>query len=231
MNSLRLSTFSLTIVLFTMGALILPVNTALADHCKGKHKNGPGCDDPGGDTSAIEYTAQLTGAFAFNSVDVTANKQGNVLKSADPVTLTKPTNTLAEPMLEALWNSVFQKCPNFFEPTEVIVPGFTALAGKKGWTIEKPGGVRVNFRLRFPRDNPDVVLNMESAWVALSLIGDEDFQDPFPPVGEIRLSHFTIHGQTESGVTPRLACDDESFTKEDFFIMPTPIYLTITGPN
>ena len=44
MNILRLSTVALTIVLFTMGALILPVNTALA-HCKGPHAGGePDCE-------------------------------------------------------------------------------------------------------------------------------------------------------------------------------------------
>jgi hypothetical protein len=115
----------------------------------------------------------------------------------------------------------------------VNVPGFEAPAGRKGWTIEKPGGVRVIFRgIPFRQDAFAGSLNVTSAWVALSLIGDQDFDDDhFPPTETIQLSHFTIHGQTESGVTPRLACDDESFTKEDFFIMPTPIYLTITGPN
>ena len=105
----------------------MPVNIVLADHCKGKHKNDEGCDDSGGDPVVIEYTAKLTGAFAFdtenNPVVVTANKQGNVLKSADSVTLTKP-DIFAEPTLAALWDSVFLKCPNFFAPSEVIVPGF-----------------------------------------------------------------------------------------------------------
>ena len=48
MSILRLSTFSLTIVLFTMGALILPVNIVLADDCKGSHKKLAGCDGGGG---------------------------------------------------------------------------------------------------------------------------------------------------------------------------------------
>ncbi len=48
MNILRLSTVALTIVLFTMGALILPVNIVLADDCKGNHKKLAGCDGPGG---------------------------------------------------------------------------------------------------------------------------------------------------------------------------------------
>jgi len=44
MKILRLSTVALTIVFFTMGALTLPVNTALA-HCKGKHGTDPGMPD------------------------------------------------------------------------------------------------------------------------------------------------------------------------------------------
>ncbi len=51
MSILRLSTFWLTIVLFTMGALILPVNIVLADDCKGSHKKLAGCDGPGGGDS------------------------------------------------------------------------------------------------------------------------------------------------------------------------------------
>ena len=180
---------------------------------------------------AVVFTAELTGAFAFdtenNSVDVTANKRGDVLKSEFPVSLTRPDDL----SLQLIWNSVFEKCPNFFAPTMVDVPGFTAPAGKKGWTIEKAGGVRVNFRdIPFPQEAFAGPLNVESAWVVLSLIGDRDFQDSFPPPGTIRLSHFTIYGQTESGVTPRLACDDENFALIDFPIEP-PIFLTITPTN
>ena len=76
MNILRLSTFSLTIVLFTMGVLILPVNTALA-HCKGPHENLMGCADHshggggGGDAEAM-YTVNMTLDSTFN-------------RSADPI--------------------------------------------------------------------------------------------------------------------------------------------------
>ncbi len=48
MHISRISTLSLTIVLFTLGVLILPVNTALPEHCKGKHKRDSGCDVGGG---------------------------------------------------------------------------------------------------------------------------------------------------------------------------------------
>ncbi len=228
MNIARLS----ALLLFTL--MLIPMGASA--HCKGKH--GPGhehCEpgDPTDPGDPITHVVTLTGAFAFetenNSVDVTANKQGKVLKSADPVTLVRPDDDTLLP----IWNSVFDKCPNFFGPTTSQVPGFTAPAGKKGWTIAKAGGVRVNFEITFPQDTfPqegfDEFLNPESAWVALSLIGDEPFQNPFPPTDTIELTHFTIHGQTESGVTPRLACDDENFALEDFDMEP-PIFLTITA--
>jgi hypothetical protein len=224
MNIARLS----ALLLFTL--MLIPMGASA--HCKGKH-DVPGhehCEpgDPTDPGDPITHVVTLTGAFAFatdgNSVDVTMNKRGNELKSADPVTLIRPTDE----MLQIIWNSVFEKCPNFFLPTSVNVPGFTAPAGKKGWTIAKAGGVRANFQIAFPQEEFPGFLNVDSAWVALSLIGDRNFSDPFPPTGPIQLSHFTIHGQTESGVTPRMACDDQNFALEDFPIEPA-IYLTISA--
>ena len=67
MNILRLSTVALTLVLFTMGALFLPVNTALA-HCKGSHEQLKDCKLPhgtgggGGDeTDPVLYSATWDG--------------------------------------------------------------------------------------------------------------------------------------------------------------------------
>jgi hypothetical protein len=240
MSTLRIS------VLLIFTTMLIPIGASA--HCEDKHGPGhPHCDtgDPTDPGDSITYVATLTGAFAFdtvnNSVDVTANKQGNVLKSAGPVTLIRPggavipseqTICATDPVTDELcliWNSVFVECPHFFGPTPVNVTGFKAPAGRKGWTIEKPGGVRVIFRdIPFPQEGFPGSLNVESAWVALSLIGDRDFDDPFPPTETIQLSHFTIHGQTESGVTPRLACADENFALKNFPISP-PIYLTITA--
>ena len=225
----RSSTLSLTIVLFAMGALILPVNSAFA-HCKGNHKKDSECethvhDEPGGDPSAIVYTVTLTGAFEFTQ-DMTLNSRQNQLKSDLPVDIVRPLST--DPL--AVWNNVFSKCPLFFGPTTVNVPGFTASAGKKGWRIDKAGGVRVNFGgIPFSQDVLGESLNVESAWVNLALIGDIDFSEPFPPLGGIDLKYFQIYGQTESGVTPRLACDDKNFETE--VLLQPPITLTITGPN
>jgi hypothetical protein len=175
---------------------------------------------------------------------MTLNSKGNQLRSDSLVTLDRPGGVeipddqivCAGPDDEQsvkdmclLWNSVFEKCPNFFEPTPVNVPSFTAQDGRKGWRVDKAGGVRVNFGgIPFSQDAFGGSLNVESAWVNLALIGDEQFQDDFPPLGDTTLSHFQIYGQTESGVTPRLACDDKNFETEDLI---APITLTITGPN
>jgi len=227
MNTLRVSTFSLAIVLFAMGALILPVNSAFA-HCKGNHKKDSDCqthvhDEPGGETGAIVYTVKLSGAFAFER-DMILNSKANQLKSDFPVDIDRPLPT--DPFL-AVWNDVFSKCPLFFGPTMVDVPGFTASAGKKGWRIDKAGGVRVNFGgIPFDKEDFTGSLNVESAWVNLALIGNIDFSVPFPIVdAPIKLKYFQIYGQTESGVTPRLACDDKNFETE--VLLTPPILLTI----
>jgi hypothetical protein len=59
MNILRLSTLSLTIVLFSLGGLISPENTTFAHHCKGGHKNNEGCPV---DTDVATYNVAITGA-------------------------------------------------------------------------------------------------------------------------------------------------------------------------
>ncbi len=210
MNILRVSTFSLTIVLFTMGALILPVNTALADDCKGKHKKLPGCDGPGpgGDPSVLTYTADLTGAFVFNEV-VTVNSQETVLTSTDSVTVNRPDESSA-PNEAALFDSVFAQCNIFFGPTPVDVPSFTAPAGGKGWTIEKPGGIHVNF-IKIPLSIP----NIGDVEVTLGLIGTTPYEDLFLPVDPDtpithELTRFGVQGTTAKKVKPRLVCHDES---------------------
>ncbi len=61
MSILRLSALSLTIVLFTLGGLILPESTTLAHHCKGGHWK-PACDDPappGSDGGDTEFTVEM----------------------------------------------------------------------------------------------------------------------------------------------------------------------------
>jgi len=64
MNNLRISILSVTIILFSLGALMLPVNTTLAHHCKGGHRGAPGCD---GGTDFATYGVAITGAVSGGS--------------------------------------------------------------------------------------------------------------------------------------------------------------------
>ncbi len=66
MRILRLSTLSLTIVLFTLGGLMLPVNTTLAHHCKGAHRGNPECNAGSGD-GVVTYSATFSGALPGSS--------------------------------------------------------------------------------------------------------------------------------------------------------------------
>ena len=59
MNILRLSTLSLTIVLFTLGGLISPENTTFAHHCKGGHRLNPECPDGGGGGDQTTFTVNM----------------------------------------------------------------------------------------------------------------------------------------------------------------------------
>ena len=58
MNNLRISILSVTIILFSLGALMLPVNTTLAHHCKGGHKNA----DCSVGKDVATYNVAITGA-------------------------------------------------------------------------------------------------------------------------------------------------------------------------
>lgn len=48
MKFIRLSVLSLSFVLIVLGSSLALVNSASAHHCKGKHKDDPGCDGGGG---------------------------------------------------------------------------------------------------------------------------------------------------------------------------------------
>ena len=62
MRILRLSTLSLTIILFSLGALMLPVNTTLAHHCKGGHAGSPGCPPTTNGKDVATYKVVISGA-------------------------------------------------------------------------------------------------------------------------------------------------------------------------
>jgi len=105
MNILRLSTLSLTIILFSLGALMLPVNTTLAHHCKGGHRT-PDCLDGGGTGTQTTFTVTLvltalspgsTEPAVITCEGTTSNSfrsvvfSHEVLELACPVTVTDPT--------------------------------------------------------------------------------------------------------------------------------------------
>ncbi len=66
MNNPRISILSLTIILFSLGALMLPVNTTLAHHCKGGHSGAPGCNggSGGGGKDFATYSVVISGAVS-----------------------------------------------------------------------------------------------------------------------------------------------------------------------
>lgn len=185
-----------------------------------------GCNPkPGDDATEITYDVELTGAIVFDVKGLTPQSRNTVLKSAEKVTIKRDHDT----MLETLWNTVFEQCPNFFHPTPVEIPEFTAPAEGKGWTIAKAGGIRVIFReiLLFSTKIDGYVE------VTLQLIGDTPFEQDFLPVGSATtithtLIRFVITGKTAKGVTPRLSCNDGSETGGGN--LTTQSILTITGP-
>ena len=228
MNTLRLSTVALTLAIAVVA--LGYVNPSFA----GKDKEcpaHPSCkpDDPEPPAGGIEYSATLTGAFAFTDVDVTSDAKGIVLKSADNITITRPGGTVMPTevicatatatdtdtdLLCKLWNSVFEQCLNFFGPTIVDVPSFEAPSERKGWTIDKPGGVRVNFR-----SIPFIVPVNGEVEVTLVLIGTTDYDKPFLPADpddsenptmiKHELSSFWIYGKSGRGA-PDKHCQDGS---------------------
>ena len=88
MNTTK-TTLASTILAVALALMAAP-NAALADHCKGKHKNDPGCEDSGGkppkDTEpanpviAFTLASQLTsGQHAIKVMDADGGNQTVVL--------------------------------------------------------------------------------------------------------------------------------------------------------
>ena len=76
MNNLRISILSLTIILFSLGALMLPVNTTLAHHCKGGHSGNSGCNAGDPDSGVVTYSMVFSGPLPGNSNDDTYTTSG-----------------------------------------------------------------------------------------------------------------------------------------------------------
>jgi hypothetical protein len=178
------------------------------------------CDgDPSdGGEGLIVYTAVLTGAFEFNTV-VTPNKRKSSLHSNENVDMVRPGFDLAaDPPIMCkdilvtetseecqTWNHVFNTCPLLL--TKDSVQGFDV--GADDWSIQRPGGVYVQFN--------DILFT--DAEVTVALYGDKSVNtDPFLPVpGEVSgdtemsvviLDRFATWGKSLPGADgPIMGCD------------------------
>jgi len=163
--------------------------------CKGHHKNDSGCVvvDPGG----VTYTAELRGAFVIDERDVVLESQDLVLRSDDPVTIERSASES-----ESTWDTVFAFCGLL----DFTVVDFTATAGKKGWTIERPGGVGVRFRNigTFSSTRGDLDLRIDLIGDCAYSGGTDETCDPFPPAAgdtsEIPLTQYLIHARGQPGI-------------------------------
>jgi hypothetical protein len=182
-----------------------------------KCQTWPNCDG-----EPITYTAELTGAFEFNTVDVTEVAEGD-LRSGEDLLMSRPGDY---PDLTWLtWNQVFNACEALLETNSVT----SISVASADWSIEKAGGVRVVFRdIRLPlkdtTENEDVLVRVQ-------LIGNEyDFFDSYLPEGpgderEYLLNQFDIMGTTPHGVHPRGKCHGPGRDGPD---LSSPIKLVIT---
>ncbi len=223
MKILRLSTLSLTlaIAVVTLG-YVNPSSAGKPNACN-EDPPHPSCkDDP---VSSITYTAQLTGprtgppdesgvptlipwAFEIPVRDVVLEGQDHILRSGDPVTIVRDVSMGP---LQTTWDDVFDFCSGLLV---FPVDQFLATAAKKGWTIERPGGVQVRFGVIRPTLLIASFPSSEGPLdVTLSLIGDCSYSsdgltdcEPFPPepgqdfghgmgVSEIPLISFKIHAR------------------------------------
>jgi hypothetical protein len=178
-------------------------------HCA----NEPG----GGDGESIVYTAELTGAFVFNTlgddnsiVVVTPNKRESSLHG-EPLDISIPgynpgkdswdcERITDEPTYDACmtWHHVFNTCPLLLNKDSV--EGF--YVGADNWSIQRPGGVYVQL----------VDIALQGAKISMNLYGDKSVNtDPFlPPVGEpseFILGEFATWGKGLPGAGPNSGCE------------------------
>ena len=211
MNTLRLSTLSLTLAIgvMTLGY----VNPSLAKpECPGH----PSCKDDGGGSTGITYTVELTGRVFPIAPPVTVKEDGKLVSdSAETLTFSRPSDAAARDA----WDAVFAACENFFGtqpilgPTPVTVSGFEVSADN--WQVQKPGGVRLQMFILFdiegnsPPENGGPYVQV---W--LQLIGDTLFENPKSPwlpvvpgsFIDYNIVNFWITGKTVKGVRPKTGC-------------------------
>ena len=175
------------------------------------------------------YTAKLDGAFMFALVeDLTLNKQENILRSSEPLTLFRPD----ESRDSDAWDAVFEACENLFGAESIFkfsIPDMFTLDADE-WEISKSGGVRVAF-----------LIEGDSFNVAVQLIGDEfDFDETFLPEldGESReyvLTQFQVTGTPVRGKGAIKSCRGSAgggilgFIDGSGTFIPSPSTLVITA--
>lgn len=159
-------------------------------HDDKSHKH---CDnEPGGGDGSIVYTAKLSGAFVFNE-NVTPNKRKSSLHSNQDLDLERSGYPTAcsdisiedEETYKACqtWNHVFNTCLLLLVGGEDSVD--LIRVGDDDWSIQKPGGVYVQFG-----DMP-----VPGAKVSVNLYGNKELNvDPFLPTLEESPSLFILDG-------------------------------------
>jgi len=229
MNILRLSTVSLTlaIAVFALGyanpSFAAPKNCVDDDPRPSCPKDDPEPDPP---TPSVTYTAQLTGVFATDPVNVSPNGKENTLFPDFAGDLKFVRSLVDASPAQIAWDLVFNDCA-ILGPTGFVFPSFTVSADNLSY--QKPGGVGVALGGIEARDKDGNLVNLH-----LWLIGDEfDFgagKQFVPAVGETStfdLKRFWLTGHTEKGVKPRGHCNKDGGTP-DLGAPPNTLVITAT---
>ena len=186
-----------SILTFGVSTGIASASEPPKQECKGHHKNDPDCGvvEPGG----VTYTAELRGVFVIPPRTVVLESQDLVLRSREDVTIER---SASESLLT--WDTVFAFC-GLLDITPVVE--FTATAAKKGWTIERPGGVGVRFRNigSFESNLGDLDLRLDLIGDCAYSGGTDETCQPFPPAAgttsEIPLTQYLIHARGQPGIS------------------------------
>ncbi len=213
MSSLIKPLFRLMVVTFIF-AMLMPVSTTRAgpDCTNPKHAGNPNCPAPDPPTPSVTYTAQLTGVFATDPVNVSPNGKENTLFPDFDGVLT--FNRPSEANAQAAWDAVFNDC-FILGPTGFVFPSFTVSADNLSY--EKPGGVQVGLGgIEVLKDGKPFV------GLHLVLIGDEfdfsaDDKQFVPAAGNTStfpLTRFWLTGHTVKGIKPRGHCNKEHRTPD-----------------
>ncbi|MCH7508856.1 MAG: hypothetical protein IIB68_03325 [Proteobacteria bacterium] len=149
MNTLRLSTLSLSLVVAVLTLGYANPSFAAPKKCDGALPGTPGCGG-GNNTTGIEYTVELMGrVFDFDSpVDVTPNAKENALfpNPVSALTFSRPgefacNSDSTNPTDKAVcaWDAVFASCENFFGPHPILYradPDRGLRIHGPGWQLE-----------------------------------------------------------------------------------------------